>query len=83
MVKESEYCSKVAEKEFNKPLVIAEIDHEDFTNSSECWICKKAFEEGEVKLKDHNHITRNYRGFAHKECNLNLNLTKKKPCCFS
>ena len=47
-MKESEYCSKVIETEFNKPLIIIKEDHEDFKNSTKCWICKKAYEEDEV-----------------------------------
>ena len=48
VIKESEYCSKVIETEFNKPLIIIKEDHEDFKNSTKCWICKKAYEEDEV-----------------------------------
>ena len=62
MTKESKYCSKVIETDFNKPLVIIEKDHGDFKNSTKCLICKKANEEGKLKVKDHNHITRKYRG---------------------
>ena len=36
-------------------------DQEDFNNSTKCWICKKAYEEDEVKVKDHNHITGKFR----------------------
>ena len=37
----------------------------------------KAYDEGEVKLKDHDHITGKYRGSAYQKCNLNLSLSKK------
>ena len=30
MIKESEYCSKIIETEFNKPIVMTRKDHEDF-----------------------------------------------------
>ena len=30
---------------------MTERDHEDFNNSTKCWICKKAYEEGEVESK--------------------------------
>ena len=36
---------------------MSEKDHEDFNNSNKYWICKTGYEEGEVKVKDHNHIT--------------------------
>ena len=35
-----------------------------------------------VKDHDHNHITKKYRGSAHKECNPNLSLSKKIPVAF-
>ena len=69
-IKESEYCSKVSETEFNKPLVLNEKDHEDFNNSTKCWTCKKAYEEDEVTIKDHGLVTG-------KECDLDLSLSKK------
>ena len=36
MIKESEYCSKVIETEFNQPLVMTEKDCEDFKNCNKC-----------------------------------------------
>ena len=50
MIKESEYCSKIIESELNKPIVMATKDHDDFENSTKCWISKKENEEGEVKV---------------------------------
>ena len=41
MIKESEYCCKVTGTKFNKSLVVSEKQHEDFNNSSKCYICKK------------------------------------------
>ena len=61
---------------------MTEKDHEDFKNSTKCWICKKVYEEREVKVKDHDHVTRKYQGSAHQECNLNLILSKKIPVVF-
>ena len=53
---------------------MTEKEHKDFKNFIKCWICKKAYEGGEVKVKDHNHITVKYWGSAYQECNLNLSL---------
>ena len=36
MIKEKEYCSKVIEIKFNKPLVMTEKDYEDSNNSTKC-----------------------------------------------
>ena len=79
MIKESLYCSKVTERELNKRLVMTEKyrkNHEDFNISTKFWICKKARKEGEVKVKDHNHLTGKYRGSVHQVCNFNLSLSK-------
>ena len=42
MIKESEYCSRVTEREFNKALNMNENKHEDFNNHTKCWTCKKS-----------------------------------------
>ena len=34
-------------------------DHEDFENSTDCWICKKGYQEDEVRVKDHDRIIEN------------------------
>ena len=59
---------------------MTEKNHEDFKNPTKRWICKKIYEEVEVKVKDHNHVTGKYRGSAHQECNLNLSLKKSLLC---
>lgn len=45
-------------------------DHEDFKNSVKCWIFKKSYEKGELKVKDYDHISGKYWGSVHQECNL-------------
>ena len=59
-----------------------EKDHEDFNNSTKCWICKKAYDEDEAKVRDLDHVTAKYQRFAHQACNLNLMLSKKIPVVF-
>ena len=58
-------------------------DHEYFEFSTKCCICKRKYEEGDVKVKDQYYITGKHQGSAHQECNLILSLTKKDPCCVS
>ena len=68
LIKESEYYFKVIQTKFNKSLFVSEKCNEDFSNSAKCWICKKAYEKGETKVKDHDHVIRKYRGsLAHQE----------------
>ena len=35
------------------------------------------YAEGDNKVSDHDHVTGKHRGTAHKNCNINLRLTKK------
>ena len=68
-VRESKCCSEVMKKQFNQNLVITKNDHEDFRNSNNCWICKKVYVEGDVKVRD-CHITVKYRNSALSNCNI-------------
>ena len=36
---------------------MAKKDNEDFENSTKCSICDNAYFDGDVKVKDHCHIT--------------------------
>ena len=77
MIKESEFCSTVIES-----LVMIEKDCKDLKDSTNCWICKKTYEEGEAKVKTYNHISGKYLESAHQKCDPNLSLTKKIPVLF-
>ena len=57
-------------------------DHEDFKNCTKNCICKIAYEEAEVKVKDCERINAKYWVPAHQELNLNLSLSKKIPIVF-
>ena len=79
IVKESKYCSDVMEKHFKKKLVMPKDDNEDYENSTKCWICDNSFVDGDVKVRDHCHITRKYRSSAHRDFNINVKLNQKSP----
>ena len=51
---------------------MAREDNEDFENSTKCWICDNDYIDGDVKVRDHCHITGKYRSFAHRDSNINL-----------
>ena len=57
--------------------MITKKDVEDFKNSTKCWICNNICTKSNVKVRDHCHITRKYRGSAHKDCNINVKLLQK------
>ena len=42
-----------------------------------CWICEKLIDDDDEKVRDHCHVTGKFRGAAHCNCNINLQLTKK------
>ena len=54
-------------------------DEKRFQLSNKCWICNKLFTAEDIKVKDHDHVTGKYRGSSHKNCNINLRITKKVP----
>ena len=82
MIEESNYCSEVTKKHFNKELVMNKEENADFKNSTKCWICDNDYIDNDVKVWYHCHITGKYRGSAHKHCNMNLELNHKIPIVF-
>ena len=69
-------------KHFNKELGMTKEDDEDFKNSTKCWIYDNNYVEGDVKVRDHCHITGKYRGSAHRDCNIDIKLNHKIPIVF-
>ena len=47
------------------------IKNQDFKNSTKCWICDNTYADGDVKVKDHCHITGKYRRSVDRDCNFN------------
>ena len=64
-------------KHFNKELVMVKEDDECFKISTKCCICDNVYIEGNVKVRDHCHITGKYKGSAHRDCNINLKVNHK------
>ena len=69
-------------KHFNKELVMTKEDNENFKNPTNCWICDNCYIDNDVKVRDHCHITRKYRGSSHRDCNINLKLNHKTHIVF-
>ena len=55
-------------KHFNRNLIMSEEEKEQFQLSNVCWICKKLVHEDDEKVRDHCHVTGNFRGAAHWSC---------------
>ena len=75
MIEEVDWCKSIIKTHFNKPLVMTEKNKLDFESSIYCHICKKRYSEKDIRVRDHCHITGNYRGSAHQDCNLKLRLS--------
>ena len=67
MIEESKYCGDVMKKYFNKELTMTKTDNENFEKSTKRWICDNAYIDGDVKVRDHRHITRKFA--THRDCN--------------
>ena len=55
-----------------------EEEPEEYKTPTHSWICEK--ELNGDKVLDHNHFTGNYRGAAHKACNLSLKRVPYTTC---
>ena len=66
---------------FNKPLQMTNRDDEAFGKATHCHICERKYKpaDGEnIPVRDHCHITGKYRGSAHKNSNLKLQISAEK-----
>ena len=57
-------------KHFNKELAMTKEYNENFENSTKCWISDNDYIDGDVKVRDHCHVTGKYRSSTHKDCNV-------------
>ena len=80
MVKGSRFCTDIMKKHFNKELLMTKED--DFEKSPKCWICGHAYVEGDMKVRDHCHVTGKYRASADRDRKINVKLNHKVPIVF-
>ena len=78
ILEEFKYCKKVMKKHFNKPLRMTKENEQEFEKAKECHICDKKYTEKDIRVRDHCHITGQYRGSAHQECNLKLRINPEE-----
>ena len=57
-------------KNTKEDIIMTEEDEEDYRNDNICRFCEKFIESD--KVRDHCHLTGNYRGPAHCKCNINV-----------
>ena len=58
-------------------MIISKKEQNDFKNTKSCHICNKEYNNDDVPVRDHCHVTGKYRGSAHTDCNLSSRLTNK------
>ena len=78
MLKEVKYCKNTIKTYFNKPLKMTDDDEKKFKNTTSCHICDKKYNDEDIRVRDYCHITSKYRGSAHQDCNLKLQLDSDK-----
>ena len=81
MFEEVKNCQKIIRENFNKPLQMTEVDEEAFRKATHCHIWEKKYkvDDGEnIPVRDHCHVTGKYRGSAHQNCNLKLQISAEK-----
>ena len=69
-------------KHFNKNLIMSEEEEKQFQSSNTCSICEKLIENDDERVRGLCYITRKFKGAAHWNCNINLQLTLKVPVIF-
>ena len=57
-------------KKIKKDIIRTEEDEQDYRKNKICRFCEKNI--GADKVRDHCHLTGNYRGSAHSKCNINV-----------
>ena len=61
MLEEVKYCKTVIKKHFNKPLVMTEVDEQNFKTMDRCHTCGEKYTDKDVRIGDHCHITGKFR----------------------
>ena len=63
-----------------EPIIMTQQDEKNHQNAEQCWICEQELtnDKKNPKVRDHCHFTGEYRGAAHKNCNLKLKIKPYK-----
>ena len=82
MLNEVQYCEKIIKTKFKKPLKmssedLSSEDEQHYNAAKECHISGKIYTNNDIRVRDHCHVTGQYRGSAHQDCNLKLRIKPK------
>ena len=58
------------------PMNLTNDQQKEFNLATSCYLCGSAIEVDDKKVRDHDHLTGEYRGAAHNACNLNYGTGK-------
>lgn len=78
MLKEVEFCKNMISTKFTKPLKMTDEDEQCFKTAQEFHICGQKYSDKDIGVRDHCHITGQYRGSAQQDCNLKLRISSKE-----
>jgi hypothetical protein len=82
-VKELEEISQFCDEQLKIILPMTTITTTTTTTTNDnCHICKQTFQPNQMKVRDHNHQTGEFRGLAHQACNLNYKDAHYIPVVF-
>ncbi|CAH1106792.1 unnamed protein product [Psylliodes chrysocephalus] len=65
-----------------EPMNLTVEEEINFLMSTTCHICHKPFLDGDIKVRDHCHYSKRFRGSSHKACNLNYKNSHTVPVLF-
>ena len=82
MIEESKCCTDIMKKHFSKELEMTKEEDEDLENPGKCWICDNVYVDGDVKVRDHYHITGKYRDSPHRDFNIKVKLNHRITIVF-
>jgi hypothetical protein len=80
VIREAARCRHEVNNIFKKKMIITPKQEREFQEAKDCSICGE--ELGEDRVRDHCHVTGDYRGAAHNMCNLKYRITWKVPVVF-
>ncbi len=64
-------------KIISKKIASTNIPMKYSTKTSDCHICELPLREDEKRVADHDHLTGDFRGWTHQNCNINYHLSGK------
>ena len=67
IVKESDEIREIMSKII--PMKLTEEEEKQFKSSTKCYLCDIDYNNDDIKVRDHDHLTGCYRGSAHQKCN--------------